>query len=94
MIGECYEKLRDSGRLSEAEANPKIELAYQAVIENYGDCCLFGHACLKLGQTYERIANLYLAGEMYRIFIETADAQDPRISRVKARLEKLKGVKK
>ena len=94
LIGECYEKLRDFGGLSEAEANPKIEQAYQAVVENYGDCCLFGHACVKLGQTYERMGNLDLAAEMYRVFIETADAKDPRINGVKARLAKVQGEKK
>jgi tetratricopeptide (TPR) repeat protein len=94
LIGECYEKLRDSGRLSEAEANPKIGLAYQAVIEKYGDCCLFGHACLKLARLYEKMANLDLSAEMYRIFAETAEPDDPRLKYVQARLEKLKGVKK
>lgn len=94
LIGECYEKLRDSGSLSESEANRKIEEAYQKVVENYGDCCLFGHSCLQLAQLYERMANLYLAAEMYGIFIEIADAQDPRLNSVKARLEKLQGAKK
>jgi tetratricopeptide (TPR) repeat protein len=94
LIGECYEKLRDSGGLSESEANPKIERTYQAVIENYGDCCLFGHSCLQLAQLYEKMGNSYLAGEMYRIFIDTADAEAPRLNGVKARLAKLQGAKK
>jgi tetratricopeptide (TPR) repeat protein len=94
LIGECYEKLRDSGALSESETNPKIEHAYQAVIENYGDCCLFGHSCLKLAQLYEKIGKLYLAAEMYRVFVETADTEDPRLNAVNARLEKLQGAKK
>jgi len=94
LIGECYEKLRDSGRLSEAEANPNIEHAYQAVIENYPDCSLFGHALLGLAQLYEKMGNLDMAVEMYRIFIETADAEDPRLNGAKARLAKLQGAKK
>jgi len=94
LIGECYEKLRESRALSESEANPKIEEAYQKVVENYPDCSLFGHALLGLGQTYEKMGNLYLAAEMYRIFIETADSQDPRLNGAKARLAKLQGAKK
>ena len=48
LIGQCYEKLRDSGVLSESEANPKIEEAYKAVIERYLDRPLGDQAFLKL----------------------------------------------
>jgi len=49
LIGECYEKLRNSGKLEEAQANAKIIQAYKAVIEKYPDSSLVGHACIKLG---------------------------------------------
>ena len=47
-----------------------------------------------LGSTYEKMGELGLAAEMYRIFIEMADPNDQRIKTVKARLEKLEGATK
>jgi len=47
-----------------------------------------------LGSTYEKMGELGLAAEMYRIFIEMADPTDQRIKTVKARLEKLEGATK
>ncbi|MBN2455244.1 MAG: tetratricopeptide repeat protein, partial [Sedimentisphaerales bacterium] len=49
LIGECYEQLRNSGGLPESEADPKIEQAYEAVVENYPDCASAKDALLKLG---------------------------------------------
>ncbi len=94
LIGECYEKLRDSGSLPESEANPEIDQAYMAVIEKYPDCSLFGHACLKLARAYEKTEQLDLAMEVYRIFIESAKPADQRIDTVRAKLEKLEGQRK
>jgi tetratricopeptide (TPR) repeat protein len=132
LIGECYENLRDTGKLSAAEAEPEIERAYQAVIEKYPGCSLVGHACLKiaqssvnkgkwidaatyfelflqkspddprclgvlydLGQVYEKIGGLEpSAAEVYSIFIEVADPNDPRVRIVKARIENLKETEK
>ena len=93
MIGECYEKLRDSGALSESEANPKIEQAYIAVIEKYPDCSLVGHACLKLARAYEETDQLDLAIELYRIFLDSAKPTDKRIETIRAKLDKLEGQK-
>jgi hypothetical protein len=44
-----------------------------------------------LGSTYEKMGELGLAEEMYRIFIEMADPNDLRIKTIKAVLEKLGG---
>ena len=44
-----------------------------------------------LGRAYEKMGELRLAAEMYRIFIEMADPNDLRIKTVKAGLEKLEG---
>ena len=38
MIGWNYEKLKESGALSESEADAKIRTAYQQVVERYPDC--------------------------------------------------------
>jgi len=49
-IGRYYERLRNSGSLSAAEASPKIEAAYQAVVEKYPDSDSAKYAAQKLEQ--------------------------------------------
>ena len=81
LIGECYEKLRDSGVLSESEANPKIEQAYMAVIERYPTCSLAGHACLKLAwPNFQR--GRWVEAAMYLELFLQKGPDDPRRSRV------------
>jgi TolA-binding protein len=134
LAGRYYEKLRDSGGLTESEANPKIQQAYKSVIENYPDSdsapiaalnlggmyfksarwadaahyfelCVernngqipnhvFTSALYDLARSYEEMGKLDIAVEMYRIFIEIAAQDDPRIEIVRAKLEKLEGAKK
>ncbi len=79
IIGECYEKLRDSGALPQSEANPLIEQAYQAVIEKYPDCSLAGHAHLKLSKLSSEMGQLVDAAEYYELFLENYP-QDTRYS--------------
>ena len=50
LVGKYYEILRNSGRLADSEANPKIEQAYKAVLEKYPDCKSVPYAALKLGR--------------------------------------------
>jgi len=50
LVGECYEKLSKSGSLAESEAIPRIEQAYNGVIERYPDCSLVKYACGRLGR--------------------------------------------
>jgi len=50
FVGKYYEKLRNSDAVPESEANPKIEQAYQAVIEKYPNSKSGPYAALKLGQ--------------------------------------------
>ncbi|MCJ7728650.1 MAG: tetratricopeptide repeat protein, partial [Sedimentisphaerales bacterium] len=91
LIGECYEKLQRSGKLSASEAEPLIEQAYQAVIERYPDCSLVGHACLKLGDMYLQKGNRDEAATCFELFLKTADPADTRvINTIKSRLEKLR----
>lgn len=52
------------------------------------------NALYDLGKTYERMGNLDMAVEMYRIFIELAGPDDQRIRTVQSELEKLEGAKK
>jgi len=77
LIGECYEKLRNSGTISQSEANPEIEQAYKAVIEKYPDCSLVGHACLKLAQPNFAKGRWAEAATYFELFLEKAP-EDPR----------------
>ena len=93
LIGECFEKLQKSGVLTEAEAEPLIEQAYKLVIENYRECSLAGHACLKLAEMNLKKGRKLEAAGYYELFLATAPA-DPRVKSVKARLEELGGYNK
>jgi tetratricopeptide (TPR) repeat protein len=70
LIGECYEKLRSSGKLEESEATPRIMQAYKAVIEKYPDCSLVGHACLKLGNMNFEASQWDEAAMYFGLFLE------------------------
>ena len=50
LIARYYKKLRDSGAISEAEANTRIKKEYQAVVENWPDCLWIETALLNLGR--------------------------------------------
>jgi len=91
LIGECYEELRNSGGISKAEAEPEIEGAYQAVIDNYPDCSLVGYAYLKLSDIYLQKGDRDEAIVYFELFLETAEPADPRIDAIKTRLEQLGG---
>jgi len=77
LIGECYEKLQSSGKLSVSEAEPMIEQAYQVVIEKYPDCSLVGHACLKLGQPSFKKGRWSDAAYYFELFLQKSP-DDPR----------------
>ena len=91
LIGNCYEKLRDSGSLPEAEANPRIEQSYKAVVDKYPDCALVANACLKLGRLNLKRGQRMEAAMYFELFLETARPTDPRIKSVEAKLKELKG---
>lgn len=55
---------------------------------------VFISALYDLARTYEKMGSLYLATEMYGIFVETAPPDDPRIKTAGAKLEKLEGLEK
>lgn len=59
-IGRYYERLRNSGGISAAEANPKIEAAYQAVVEKYPDSDSAKYAAQKLEQMrHKKVSDSY-----------------------------------
>jgi len=91
LIGNCYEKLRNSGKLPESEAVPKMEQAYQAVVEKYPNCSLVTSACLKLGNLNFKRGQKVEAVMYYELFLATARPNDPRIESVESYLEELKG---
>ena len=49
-VGNCLQELVKRGVLSKIQADPEIERAYMAVVENYPDCSVAGYAYLKLAQ--------------------------------------------
>ena len=81
FIGMYYERLRNSGGISESEANPKIEEAYQAVVEKYPGSKSAKDACLKLGQMSFKIGQWVEAAVYFELFLEKAP-DDPRAHRV------------
>lgn len=63
-IGRYYERLRSSGGMSAAEANPKIEAAYQAVVEKYPDSDEAKYAPQKLEQMrHKKVSDSYRRNE-------------------------------
>ncbi len=91
LIGSCYKKLRDSGKLSASVANPKIEQAYKAVLEKYPGSAVVPSASLKLGNLNFKRGQKVEAVMYYELFLATARPNDPRIESVESYLEELKG---
>jgi len=69
-IGKYYMLLRDAGELTEEQANPKIEAAWQAVIDNYPDCGWRNHTYYVLGGLKYREEKYAEAAECYLNFID------------------------
>ncbi|MFA5240523.1 MAG: tetratricopeptide repeat protein [Phycisphaerae bacterium] len=84
-IGECYENLRNSGKMPESEANPKIKQAYRMLIEKYPDCSLVGHACLKLARLSSKENRPTDEVVYLELFMEKRPS-DPRVPRVMFKL--------
>ena len=70
FIGKYYEKLRDAGGISAEEANPLIEQAYQAVVENYPDSRSAPRALLILAGSALRTAQWSQAAAYLEQFLD------------------------
>jgi len=67
--------------LPESEANPKIEQAYEAVVEKYPDSKSAPYAALKLGQLNFNRGQWVEAALYFELFRQKSP-DDPRLSRV------------
>jgi len=94
LVGSCYKRLRDLGKLPESVANPKIEQAYKAVLEKYPDSESAPSAALKLARMNFESGRRVETVMYYEIFLAIADPGGTRIKNVKVFLEQLKGEEK
>ncbi len=81
LMGECYEKLRNSGSLPVSEADPKIEQAYKALVEKYPDRGLAKPAALKLGRLNFQRGQWLDAAMYFELFLEKS-TQNEKPSRI------------
>ena len=86
QTGRYYEKLRDTGGISESEANEKIEAAYKGVIENYPSSYFAADAAFKLGKINLKSGEPELGSLYFMLFLTMAKPEDPRIASVTAML--------
>ena len=91
FVGKYYEKLKNSGKVSESEANQQIEKAYMGVLEKYPDSQSAPSAALKLARMNFESGQRVEAIMYYELFLEIADPGDKRINNVEAHIEQLKG---
>jgi len=70
MIALCYETLARSGQMTAQEAEPKIEQAYEAVLERYPGGPLTERAVLNLGQLNFRKGQWDKAASYFGLFLE------------------------
>jgi tetratricopeptide (TPR) repeat protein len=69
MIGPCYEKLRDVGKVPKLETDSRIEQAYEALVSRYPDCSMAQGAYLKLGRQYVAKGQWDRAVEVYGLYL-------------------------
>jgi tetratricopeptide (TPR) repeat protein len=79
FVGMYYEILRNSGALSESEANPKTEQAYQAVVERYPDSKSAPQAALKLGRMNLARRQWVSAAMYFELFREKQPEESGRV---------------
>jgi len=81
-IAKCYEKLKESGTLSEAEADVMIVEAYSAVVEDFPDCGVKDVALHKLGRIYYSRGEHDLGKEYYKSLLEIVKPGDFRLDEI------------
>lgn len=77
LIGKYDEKLRDSGKLPESEADAEIEAAYKAVLEKYPECESAEYACLKLGISNFKKEQWVEAAMYFELFLQKSYESPP-----------------
>ena len=77
LLGGYYEKLRDSGAVSQSEADPKIQQAYKSVIQNYPDSDSAPIAALNLATMYFRSAQWADAAHYFEVFVQIDNGRAP-----------------
>lgn len=77
LIGKYLEKLKDSGALSESDANPRIEQAYSRLIEKYPDGNSVPVAALKLGKMKLKKEQWSEAIHYLEQFVQQQDGRAP-----------------
>jgi len=90
-IGWCYEALRELGKIPKEQADPLIEQAFTAVLAKYPDSRAVDYAAIRLAAISIERGDSTSAAAYYRMFLKSAQPDDPRIQAIKAELEKLEG---
>ena len=88
-VGYCYAAMVKLGEISEQEAQPVIEEAYERVLEWYPDCYLADYAAFQLGEMNYARGDLAAAQQYYKLFLELARPGDARLKMVEARIKEL-----
>lgn len=76
-LGICYERLKDSGRMTEAQAEDKISKVYKEFLEKYPNDRFVDHAALKLGQISFGNSQWEDSVKYYKLYLEkTRDSRN------------------
>ena len=77
FVGMCYERLLRGGGIEESQANPLIEQAYTAVVENYADSKSAPHAARNLGRINFNKKQWGGAAYYFELFLQKSDNNQP-----------------
>ena len=90
-VGWCYEALRELGKIPKEQADALIEQAFTAVLAKYPDSRAVDYAAIRLAAISIERGDSTSAAAYYRMFLKSAQPDDPRIQAIKAELEKMEG---
>ena len=88
-VGLCYEEMVGTGRISESEAQPVIEQAYERVLEGYPRCPTAGYAAYRLALMCIEAGDIEGAKGYYELLLEMVGPGDKQVRRIEAELEKI-----
>ena len=78
-VGQYYERLKHSGAIPDAEADPKIEQAYKAVLDSYPASMSASHAAMRLGQISSEKGQWSDAATYLEIFLKMNQGGTPSL---------------